>query len=221
MILFCGNVFVDKKCHIFAATDLKRCHFGDTECLKKTITEYAVKYRSGRRDLGLVPIDPLQIDEVSIQQGNQSPVTINLKFKDMKCHGLSNAKVKNVMWVQMPYFFFRINSTEMFFGINTYYTFIKDNVDRIFQCIISMWFIIQLKNWKEIYSKWFNLNLQFLITINVKHRTLIVFLVVLEKIRLLQNLKFTPQSIEFHSLVRIKHVEISFCCRFTAKVQPT
>lgn len=86
-----------KCCQIFVATDLGRCHFGDTECLKKTITEYAVKYRDGRRDLGLVPIDPLQVDEVSINQGNMSPVNINLKFKDLKCHGLSNAIVKNVV----------------------------------------------------------------------------------------------------------------------------
>lgn len=54
-------------------------------------------YHIGRRDLGLVPIDPLQVDEVNIEQGTNSPVNIDLKFRDLKCHGLSNAVIKKVV----------------------------------------------------------------------------------------------------------------------------
>lgn len=82
---------------MLAATDLRKCHFGDTECLRHTIGEYAVMLKNGRRDLGLIPIDPLQVDEVNIDQGNNSPVNINLKFREMKCHGLSTAVIKKVV----------------------------------------------------------------------------------------------------------------------------
>lgn len=81
----------------FAATDLTRCHFGDSKCLRKTIQKYATTLKYGRRDLGLVPIDPLQVDEVNIDQGNTSPVNIQLKFRDLKCHGLSTATINNVV----------------------------------------------------------------------------------------------------------------------------
>lgn len=78
------------------ASDLGRCHYGDRACLKKTINEYAVTLKNGRRELGLVPIDPLQVDEVSIDQGTNSPVNVNIKFKNLKCFGLSTAKVLSV-----------------------------------------------------------------------------------------------------------------------------
>lgn len=80
-----------------AATDLRRCHYGDTDCLKETIGSYAVLLRDGRRDLNLVPIDPLHVDEVNIDQGTNSPVNINLKFRNLKCYGLSQATVKRIV----------------------------------------------------------------------------------------------------------------------------
>lgn len=80
-----------------AATDLSRCHYGDTDCLKETIGSYAVLLRNGRRDLNLVPIDPLHVDEVNIDQGTNSPVNINLKFRNLKCYGLSQATVKRIV----------------------------------------------------------------------------------------------------------------------------
>lgn len=83
--------------YLIVASDLGRCHYGDRVCLKKTINEYAVSLKNGRRELGLVPIDPLQVDEVKIEQGNNSPVNVNLKFHNLKCFGLSTAKIKDVM----------------------------------------------------------------------------------------------------------------------------
>lgn len=79
------------------ASDLQRCHYGDTECLKSIIPEYIQKLKNGRRDLNFVPLDPLQVDEVNIVQGAQSPVNINLKFRDMQCYGLSSAKILKVV----------------------------------------------------------------------------------------------------------------------------
>lgn len=58
---------------------------------------YALTLRSGRRDIGLVPFDPLHIDEVAIEQGNASPVNVNLKFRDLNCFGLGTADIKSVV----------------------------------------------------------------------------------------------------------------------------
>lgn len=53
--------------------------------------------KNGRRELGLVPLDPLQVDEVNIVQGSSSPVNVNLKFRNLKGYGLSKVQIKNVM----------------------------------------------------------------------------------------------------------------------------
>lgn len=80
-----------------SASDLERCHFGDVECLKRVITVYATTFKTGRRDINLVPIDPMQIDEVNIVQGERSPVNINLNFRKLKGYGLSTANVTKVV----------------------------------------------------------------------------------------------------------------------------
>lgn len=79
-----------------SAPDLPRCHYGDTGCLKEVIPIYANGLKDGRRDLNLVPLDPLQVNEVEIVQGSQSPVNINLKFRDMECYGLSTVQIMSV-----------------------------------------------------------------------------------------------------------------------------
>lgn len=80
----------------YPASDLERCHFSDKVCLKRVIASYSKDLRLGRRDLGLVPVDPLQIDEVNIIQGDNSPVNVNLKFRDLKGYGLSSATILDV-----------------------------------------------------------------------------------------------------------------------------
>lgn len=67
------------------------------ECVKNTINLYAITLRDGRRDIGLVPFDPLAIDEVNLEQGNTSPVNVNLKFRNLKCFGLGTADIKKVV----------------------------------------------------------------------------------------------------------------------------
>lgn len=85
-------------CHpLIIASDLQRCHYGDVNCVKNTINLYASTLQSGRRDLGLVPFDPLHVDEVSVEQGNTSPVNVNLKFRNLKCFGLGTAVIKDVV----------------------------------------------------------------------------------------------------------------------------
>ena len=53
--------------------------------------------KDGRRDINMVPLDPLHVDEVDIIQSSKSPVNINLNFKDVSFFGLSNLNVKKVV----------------------------------------------------------------------------------------------------------------------------
>lgn len=53
--------------------------------------------KDGLRDINLVRLDPLHVNEVDIIQGNESPVNVNLNFKDVDLYGLSEVNVKKVM----------------------------------------------------------------------------------------------------------------------------
>lgn len=79
------------------ASDLEKCHYGDKVCLKRVVGTYTKLLKNGRSDLNLVSIDPLIVDEVSVSQGSNSPVNINLKFKNMQGYGLSLATIQDVV----------------------------------------------------------------------------------------------------------------------------
>lgn len=53
--------------------------------------------KDGLRDINLVRLDPLHVNEVDIIQGSDSPVNINLNFKDVEFYGLSEVNVKKVV----------------------------------------------------------------------------------------------------------------------------
>lgn len=81
-----------------SASDLPKCRAGDTECLKQVITQTLTLVTKGRRDLNLPPVEPLLVNKLDINQGqSNSPVAINLAFRDLKVHGLSSAVITKVM----------------------------------------------------------------------------------------------------------------------------
>lgn len=61
------------------------------------MNKYVRDLKDGRRDLNMVSLDPLHVDEVDIIQSRDSPVNINLNFKDVLFYGLSDLDVKKVM----------------------------------------------------------------------------------------------------------------------------
>lgn len=76
---------------------MQKCHAGDTECIAAIIDTYVRTLKGGLRDINMVSIDPLFVNEVDIIQGSDSPVNVNLNFKDVKFYGLSNLKTKKVV----------------------------------------------------------------------------------------------------------------------------
>lgn len=76
---------------------MERCNAGDTDCLVRVINLYARLLKDGRSDLHIVPLDPLHVDQVDIIQGNDSPVSVNINFKDVLLSGLSDMNVTKVV----------------------------------------------------------------------------------------------------------------------------
>ncbi|XP_061390856.1 protein takeout-like [Musca vetustissima] len=76
--------------------DPKPCKYGDTDCIAKGLEYFLHEKNQGDGSINLIAIDPLVIKEISIKQGAESPVNIDLQFINNKLTGLKNAKVVKV-----------------------------------------------------------------------------------------------------------------------------
>ncbi|XP_055681652.1 uncharacterized protein LOC129789028 [Lutzomyia longipalpis] len=74
-------------------TNVKKCSYGDSQCLIQSSEEVLRSAGNGFPGLNLIPIDPLRVDKVDIRQNSESPVNINLFFRDIILNGLSQLKV--------------------------------------------------------------------------------------------------------------------------------
>lgn len=80
-----------------AATDLPQCKAADTVCLPDVITQIVQGHPKGHAGLSIPPIEPLHINTISIKQGANSPIAVNLDFKDLDLGGLSKAVITKVV----------------------------------------------------------------------------------------------------------------------------
>ncbi|KAH8267647.1 hypothetical protein KR018_012371, partial [Drosophila ironensis] len=71
---------------------VQRCHIMDDQCLLKGV-DYVLKNhaKSGIKELGLIPLDPLHISKFQIGRNPSSPVNIDLSFREVDLLGLSRA----------------------------------------------------------------------------------------------------------------------------------
>ncbi|XP_002072881.3 protein takeout [Drosophila willistoni] len=76
---------------------LERCSVMDDQCVAKGVRHVLKNYaKSGIKDLGLVPLDPLHIKKMNMGKNANSPVSIDLKFHEVDLVGLQNANIKSV-----------------------------------------------------------------------------------------------------------------------------
>uniref|UniRef100_A0A1L8DPW8 Putative hemolymph juvenile hormone binding protein n=1 Tax=Nyssomyia neivai TaxID=330878 RepID=A0A1L8DPW8_9DIPT len=73
--------------------NVKKCSYGDSQCLIESSQEVLRAAGNGFPGLNLIPLDPLHVDKVDIRQNTDSPVNINLFFRDIILKGLSQLKV--------------------------------------------------------------------------------------------------------------------------------
>jgi len=77
-------------------SDLPQCKAGDTVCLPQVITQIVQGHPKGHAGLAIPPIEPLRINRIDIAQGANSPIAINLSFKNLDLSGLSKAYITKV-----------------------------------------------------------------------------------------------------------------------------
>ncbi|KAM7361427.1 protein takeout-like [Cochliomyia hominivorax] len=76
--------------------DPKPCKYGDTECIK-TIMNHLFKDKvKGDDSLNFPALTPLKVDKVRLQQGEESPVSIDLVLSDCDMYGFATAKTLKV-----------------------------------------------------------------------------------------------------------------------------
>ncbi|ALC46906.1 CG11854, partial [Drosophila busckii] len=76
---------------------IQKCKLSDEKCLKDSVNYVLHTYgATGVKPLGLVPLDPLHIKKFGLGKKPNSPVSIDLQFKDALLIGLKDAMVKKV-----------------------------------------------------------------------------------------------------------------------------
>ncbi|XP_030565909.1 protein takeout-like [Drosophila novamexicana] len=95
-------IFIVVLCSVLAVqaefpADPKPCKYGDSGCIVKMIN-YLIREKAmqGDRDFNLVKLDPLPVAKMNIKQGAESPVNIDLTFKDNQLLGISTMKFRKV-----------------------------------------------------------------------------------------------------------------------------
>nr|CAD7571078.1 unnamed protein product [Timema californicum] len=89
--------------HLIEAPNFKRCSKTDPnfdECVRDAAEDAVHQLKNGKNrmtlltdpNLGVFPLDPLEITSLGISQG-QGPVSISLRFDNVKLHGISEVKV--------------------------------------------------------------------------------------------------------------------------------
>lgn len=58
-------------------------------------------------------MDPFEVLRIYIEQGEESPVNVVLKFDNCTIHGLSEIEIYKIKWVHFELFFVELNSYKL------------------------------------------------------------------------------------------------------------
>lgn len=77
------------------ADSFLKCKRNDqiNDCLVTAINDALPKLKNGLPEFQMLPLDPLEINSISIIQGSESPVNINLNFRNIKITSVSTSTV--------------------------------------------------------------------------------------------------------------------------------
>ncbi|XP_036344706.1 circadian clock-controlled protein daywake-like [Rhagoletis pomonella] len=79
-------------------SEIEKCHAGDVDCIAKTLPFILQNYAQGIPEIGLTDIEKLSLDDVVLTKANpHSGVSLNLEFKKMYLHGISNLTVQRIV----------------------------------------------------------------------------------------------------------------------------
>lgn len=95
MLFSSKNTYLIFFCFIIAE-DLPQCNLGDVKCLPAVMTQVVQSNPQGHQGLSIPPLEPLHVNAIDILQGGNSPIAINLNFKNLDFTGLSQSEVTRV-----------------------------------------------------------------------------------------------------------------------------
>lgn len=72
------------------AKDIQKCRTTDLSCIVTESNRVLGTYSNGHSGLNLIKVDPLHISEITLKQGSESPVNIELNFKETDLIGLKD-----------------------------------------------------------------------------------------------------------------------------------
>lgn len=78
------------------AQHIVQCHFGDAECIKATTNSILRNYYEGEPKIALSTLDPLEISRMNLKQGGNSPVNMELNFRNVKLIGLKHFTIHSL-----------------------------------------------------------------------------------------------------------------------------
>ncbi|XP_055903324.1 protein takeout-like [Eupeodes corollae] len=76
--------------------DPKPCPYGNVGCIKKLLNFLLAEKTDGYEPLNIVSLNPLKISEIRVKQGKESPVFIDLSFKNSDLYGFKGAKATQI-----------------------------------------------------------------------------------------------------------------------------
>ncbi|XP_017874152.1 PREDICTED: circadian clock-controlled protein-like [Drosophila arizonae] len=78
--------------------DIKKCHFGDSQCLINTINDLIRRYPNGIPGIGLAPLNVTQLDDISIvNRPNGASVWLSFYLQNLTNKGFNNATITQVI----------------------------------------------------------------------------------------------------------------------------
>lgn len=75
---------------------MRKCRYEDSKCISETINYMLETHFNGLPESNLISLDPVFVEKVDIIQGPESPVNVQLKFKNLRVYGLKGARVESV-----------------------------------------------------------------------------------------------------------------------------
>ncbi|KAJ6635879.1 Protein takeout [Pseudolycoriella hygida] len=82
------------------AKDINKCKVGDTDCIIAESNRVLHANAGGHAGLNLIQVDPLHISQITLKQGSESPVNVELNFKETDLIGLKAHKFYSVKGFQ-------------------------------------------------------------------------------------------------------------------------
>lgn len=81
----------------FSAEDIKKCHFGDSQCIVDSINDIIRRYPKGIPEIGLPRLDETEIYNFTILDFPKSgPIWIYFQMRDNVNRGFNNATITHV-----------------------------------------------------------------------------------------------------------------------------